>query len=157
MCNQVSEVSKKGKDIIILTDDNINTLEDKSASQLYKNYDLKQIRDNMIIDNRLTTHNDRPTFFRPGMTSCIDHIMTNCPDKITNVTTHYDNYKDYDSNNDYYDYEDCDYEMTKTKRTNLTISDHAIISCDYNSKFLKIPQLFRIIRDNNKLIGAKLR
>ena len=63
MCNQVSKVSKKGKDIVILTDDNINTMEDKSASHLYKNYDLKQIRDNMIIDNRLTTHNDRPTFF----------------------------------------------------------------------------------------------
>ena len=91
------------------------------------------------------------------MTSCIDHIMTNCPDKMTNVTTHYDNSKDYDCNNDYYDYEDYDYIETKVNRTNITISDHAIISCNYNSKFFKTPQLFKIIRDNNKLQGEKLR
>ena len=63
MCNQVSKVSKTGKDIIILTDDNLNTLEDNSKTNQYKNLDLKLLRDNMIIDNRLVTHNDQPTFF----------------------------------------------------------------------------------------------
>ena len=62
MCNQVNRVSKTGRDIIILTDDNINTLEENSATNLYKNADLKLLRDNILIDNRLVTHNDQPTF-----------------------------------------------------------------------------------------------
>ena len=84
----------------------------------------------MIIENRLITHNDKPTFFRLGLTSCIDHIMTDCLDKITDVTTH----NDYDNDNyDNYDKYD-NYDTTKTK-TNLCISDHLILSLNYDSIF----------------------
>ena len=152
LCNQVSKVSKCGKDIVIMTDDNINTLEDKCNSNLYKNYELKQIRDNMIIDNRLTTHNDSPTFFRPGIISCIDHVMTNCPDKITDVTTH----NDYDNNSLTNDSDHYENENRYGKKTNLCISDHSIISFSYNSKYFKIPQLFKILRDNSKITCQKL-
>ena len=48
---QVSKASKEGKDLIILTDENINSLDDKSSIGNCKNIQLKEIRDKNIIDN----------------------------------------------------------------------------------------------------------
>ena len=79
------------------------------------------------------------------------------PGQITDIRTHNDYNNDYilnnDSNNDYDNYESDN--ITKTK-TNICISDHSILTCTYNSKFLKIPQLVKIIRDNSKISSKKL-
>ena len=98
-----------------------------------KNMDLKCLRDKLLIDNDMIIHNNKPTFFRPGYKSCIDHIISNCPGKISNITTHFDNTNSY-------------------SYTNNNISDHAILTCTYNNKLIKVPQLFKIIRNDRLLL-----
>ena len=86
--NQISRASKEGRDIVILTDENIDSLQDKSSIGFSKNIQLKTLRDNSIIENSLTYHNNKATFCRKGVKSCIDFIISNCPLKIKNVRTH---------------------------------------------------------------------
>ena len=64
---------------MVCMDDNIDTLSDNSFTNIYKNKHLKDIFDNLIIDNTLTILNNKPTFFRRGVQSCVDHILTNIP------------------------------------------------------------------------------
>ena len=63
-------------------------MEDISITSTYRNSELKNLKDEMIIQNSLVSPNKDPTFFRNGSKSWIDHIITNCPTKITNVRTH---------------------------------------------------------------------
>ena len=86
--NKVSLVSKLGKDIVIMTDDNINSIDLNSLTNQLNNNDLKTIRDDMLIDNDMIIHNDQPTFFRQNFKTCIDHIISNCPNKVTHITTY---------------------------------------------------------------------
>ena len=74
--------------------------------------------------------------------------MTNCPKKMTEVLTH-----NFYNNSENYTFDDYD---SKTVRTDICISDHSIFTCIYNSKFFKIPQLFKIIRDNSRITSEKL-
>ena len=42
-----------------------------------------------LTDNNYTTHNELHTYYvKQQPISCIDHIYSNCPHKITNVCTH---------------------------------------------------------------------
>ena len=56
------------------------------------NYKINTIKDmaiEFLNDNNYTTHNDTDTYYiKQKPISCIDHIYSNCPHKITNVTTH---------------------------------------------------------------------
>ena len=70
--NQVKKVMKEGHDVIILTDDNINSLEDNTNTNIYRNIELKNLKDNMIIENSLTVHNQDPTFFRNNINGILD-------------------------------------------------------------------------------------
>ena len=60
-------------------------LEDNSFSSIYRNEEIKAIKDDMIIQNSLIVHNKKLTFMRQGLNFCIDHIISNCYAKITNV------------------------------------------------------------------------
>ena len=64
--NQISKASKEGRDIVILTDENIDSLQDKSSTGSSKNIQLKTIRDSSIIENSLTYHNNKATFAERG-------------------------------------------------------------------------------------------
>merc|ERR1712240_666541 len=134
--NQISMASKEGRDIIILTDENIDSLQDKSSTGYCKNIQLKTLRDNSIIENSLTYHNNKATFCRKGIKSCIDYIFSNCPLKIRNVRTH-------DGETEVYGYKDWEF--------NNIMSDHFILSCTYNHKKIDLPQQFMISR-NSKLL-----
>ena len=119
---QLKKASMEGKDIIILTDENINSLDDNCNTTYYRNIELKIIRDNNIINYNLIYHNNQPTFIRKAQKSCIDFIISNCPSKINNVRTHYDD-------NYHYQYKDINY-------CNI-LSDHIIISCRYSNNSIK--------------------
>ena len=134
---QITKATASNHHVIILTDDNINSYEDNSFSNQYKNIEIKNIRDNSIISNCLIVHNNKPTFFRKGIKTCIDHIYSNCPINISNVRTH-------DNDNIHSDYDLFD-------AADSILSDHAMISCTYSHQSIKIPQQFKIIR-NNKLL-----
>ena len=84
------------------------------------------MRDKILIDNGMIIHNDKPTFFRLGNKSCIDHIISNCPGKISNITTHFDNTNSYSYTND-------------------NILDHAILTCTYNDKLIKVTYLHIVL------------
>ena len=128
--------SSEGRDITILTDENLNILDDFSNTSYLKNNFLKEIRDSNIIDFSLTYHNNKPTFFRKGVSSCIDFIISNCPSKISNVRTHY-------NDRDEFGYYDVDF--------NNIMSDHVMLSCHYNDNNISIPQQFRSVRNNRLL------
>ena len=122
--------------MIILTDENIDSLDEHSTTKHLKNNELKSIRDNNIIEYSLTYHNKLPTFFRKGTQSCVDFIISNCPTKVTNVRTHYDD-------KEIYTYKDYEY--------NNIMSDHVMLSCTYNNRHITKKQQFKIIM-NNKLL-----
>merc|ERR1712240_272533 len=134
--NQISRASKEGRDIVILTDENIDSLQDKSSTGYCKNIQLKTLCDNSIIENSLTYHNNKATFCRKWVKSCIDYIISNCPLKIMNVRTH-------DGETEVFGYKDWEF--------NNIMSDHFILSCTYNHKKINLPQQFMITR-NSKLL-----
>ena len=82
--NSCNNALKENKDMIILMDDNIDTLKNNTKTLDYQYRDLKNIRDNFITEKNITIHNEKPTFFRPNMISCIDHIYRYCTTKISN-------------------------------------------------------------------------
>ena len=88
-CNKILEGNN---DLVIIGDDNIDSYYDHNKYNNFRDHQLKDLRDNFIIQRNLTIHNDKPTFYRQGVKSCIDHITSNCPTKIKNVTTHQKNY-----------------------------------------------------------------
>ena len=121
---------------MILTDENINSLDDNYNTAYYRNIDLKTIRDNNIINFNLIYHNNLPTFIRKAQRSCIDFIISNCPSQISKVRTHYDD-------NNHYQYKDINF-------CNI-LSDHIMISCRYSNNSIKSKQQFRTVR-NYKLL-----
>ena len=144
--NQISRASNDKSNIIIMSDDNLNTLDDHSLSSNSRNFELKNIRDNFLIENSMVIHNKESTFFRNNVRSCIDHIFSNCPTHIDNVCTH--------SNTNTPNY--CKLKANIINNSNPVLSDHSILSCNYTSKDICIPQQFKIIRNNKLLTKEKL-
>ena len=121
-------------------------MEDYSNSSMYRNFELKSMKDNLIIENSLTVHNTDPTFFHKNIISCIDHIMSNCPLNISNVRTH--------TSNNHSNY--INIAANIINNSNPIMSDHAILSCTYNNKNINLPQQFKIIRNHNLLTKHNL-
>ena len=114
----------EGKDTIVLMDDNIDSNINSSHHKQFKVKHLDELLKEHINHNNITVHNKKNTrFARNKQPSCLDHIYSNCSDKIVNVQTH----------------------------TN-TFSDHAIITAEYCSIRLIYHPKFIKIR-NNKLLN----
>ena len=139
--SQIDKACQESRDLIILTDENIDSLDEGSNTKYLRNIELKTIKESNIIEYSLVYHNKLPTFFRKGVKSCVDFIISNCPSKIHNVRTHYDG-------NDIFEYKDREY--------NNIMSDHAMLSCTYNNKNIKKSQQFRIVRDSKLLTKHNL-
>ena len=75
-----------------------------------------------MIDNDITQYNFTLTFTRNGLKSCIDHIYSNCSYKITDAVTQND-----------------------------ILSDHNILTFNYNNNKLNIDPTYKIKRDFNLL------
>ena len=50
-------IIKDNNDVIIVGDDNIDTLKDNNKYNNYNNHELKDLRQQLLIDNDLTQHN----------------------------------------------------------------------------------------------------
>ena len=121
-----------------MEDSNINTI-DSSKTNNICNIDLKNLFQNMIINNTLTIYNFLPTFFRTGGSpSCIDHIISNVPEKLSNLTTYAP--KNTEFNNRMY----------------ALKSDHAIFSAVYSCNQIEIPPRFHTFRNQKLLTKDKL-
>ena len=70
-----------------MTEDNLNSQDTNSISNSFILNDIKTLTDDMLIENNMIIQNDKPTFHRPGITSCIDFIVSYCPSKISHITT----------------------------------------------------------------------
>ena len=76
----------------------------------------------------------------------IDHIFSNCLSHIDNVRTHINN-----SNTNY-----VNLRAKIINNSHPILSDHAMLSCNYSSSDIIIPQQFRIVRNNKLLTKDKL-
>ena len=78
------------------------------------------------------------------MTSCIDHIINNCPHKLTNITTYNKHYSN-TTNTNFYNSTSSDYSDNNSTEsdceTNYIMSDHLNISAIYNDSHIEVPQL----------------
>merc|ERR1712115_97113 len=103
--SQWQKAHKENKEIIILTDDNM----DHNNNTFNNNYRITNIKDmtiEFLNNNNYTTHNNENTYYvKQKPISCIDQIYSNYPQKITNVTTH-----------------------------NTSQSDHSILTAKYHTK-----------------------
>ena len=122
-----------------MIDDNIDSLKTGSNSSLTKNIKLCDLKQNLMIENTLTEYNIKPTFFRQGQISSIDHLITNCPLRILKTETH-----SIDRNNPTYD-------------GHYNISDHGYISAVYSNKKMTHSPQYTIVRDLKLLTSFHLK
>ena len=81
-----SKALQETKDIIIATDDNIDT---NTENDSHLNQTLLTCINDFLTDNNMTRINNDNTRFTPNTRpSAIDHIYTNVPHKFNNMTTH---------------------------------------------------------------------
>merc|ERR1712240_964750 len=93
------------KEVIVMADDNMD-FDNENYNNRYRIKSIKEKTTQFITDNNITVHNKEPTYFvNQTPTSCIDHIHSNCPQKITHITTE-----------------------------NNGLSDHATITATYHTK-----------------------
>ena len=72
--------------VIILSDTNLNSLYQQQDK--YDTAGLKNVWVNFMDQNNLLVHNDDPTHFKPNtVPSCIDHVWSNCSNRISNIQT----------------------------------------------------------------------
>ena len=127
--NQYKNEINENKEIISMMDTNINTSHQSDHNKIYKVSKLYDIFTQFITDYDLTIHNNKNTHFPLHKSpSCIDHIVSNIPNKITNTTTH--------------------------KNIN---SDHSYITATYTTKDNIYSPKFISIRDNKKLNRENLK
>ena len=79
---------KENKDTIVMMDDNIDSTYNSSHNLTYKLKPLKDALKNLLVNNNLIVHNNKITHYSTIYpNSCIDHIYSNCFNKISNSTT----------------------------------------------------------------------
>ena len=118
---------KEKKDTLVLMDDNIDTNVNNRHNKTYNILQLNEVMQEHIINNNLTIHNNKFTRIASHQPpSCIDHIYSNCVNKIINVKTH-----------------------------NNIFSDHCILTAQYNAnttlyhpKFIKSRNTKLLNRNN---------
>ena len=112
-----------------MMDDNLDSNQNSMHNKIYKLKDLHDVKKIHLDTYNISQHNFKNTHFRKQRNpSCIDHIFSNCPNNINNVTTH----------------------------TNC-MSDHSILTANYNTKNIKTYPKFIKIRKWNKLTKNKLK
>merc|ERR1712240_568177 len=86
---------KEKKEVIVLTDDNMDH-ENDNYNNKYRIKTIKERTTQFLTENNITTHNKDPTYYvNQTRISCIDHIYSNCPQKITHITTINNGYSDH--------------------------------------------------------------
>ena len=86
--NQWTTALAEKNHTIVLMDDNIDTSLNANHNKKYKIMDLSDLRSNHINTNDITQHNfDFTRYASHQPPSCIDHIYSNCPNNMTNIST----------------------------------------------------------------------
>merc|ERR1712115_572835 len=125
--SQWQKAHKENKEIIVLTDDNMD-YNNNTFNNNYKINNIKEITTEFLNNNNYTTINDTNTYhIKQKSISCIDHIYSNCPHKITHVTTH-----------------------------NTGQSDHSILTARYHTKAPITPRRQFFTRKKYKLTAHAL-
>ena len=115
MCKNIL---KPSSDVIIIGDDNIVFYNNYNNYNNFRDSELKDTRDDFVINIGLVMHNRKPTFHRGNQNSYNDHLYTNCPAKISNCTMHND-----------------------------ILSDHLVITFNFSNKHLHYSPKYKYKRD----------
>merc|ERR1712240_989101 len=87
-------ISEK-KEVIVLTDDNMDH-ENENYNNRYRIKAIKEKTMQFLTEHNITTHNKKPTYYvNQTPISCIDHIYSNCPQKLTHITTNINGLSDH--------------------------------------------------------------
>merc|ERR1711873_370813 len=79
-------ISEK-KEVIVMADDNMD-FDNENYNNRYRIKAIKEKTMQFITEHNITTHNKEPTYFvNQTPTSCIGCRCTNCPQKLTHITT----------------------------------------------------------------------
>ena len=120
--------SLENKHIIVMMDDNIDTLQNTVHNQRYNVQTLKDAFIRHTQTHGIVFHNTVPTRYMSNTTpSCIDHISSNCPQSMHNIMTH-----------------------------NTGASDHCILTGTYSTKFSTVSPSFITTRDKALLTPSSL-
>ena len=83
-----SKCISEGKDIVVLTDDNVDTSTNASHNKKYKIRHIEKLLNDHINKHGIVLHNKQLTRFEShSQPSILDHIYSNCPSKLTPVET----------------------------------------------------------------------
>ena len=112
------------RETIVLMDDNIDSNPEAKHNKIYKIIKLFNMLNDHIVENNIVRHNKKNTRYTPHQPpSSINHIYSNCPQKIYNVETCVNSF-----------------------------SDHSIVSCVYKTKNIVYSPKFILVK-NKKLLS----
>ena len=93
----------ENRDCLYITDDNIDTNINSELNKKYKIQGLLNLLQDHMLRNNIVQHNFENTrFARNTRDSCIDHIYSNVPNKITDIKTHKNAFSDHSFVTAYY-------------------------------------------------------
>ena len=83
-----TRASLEGKDIIIMMDDNVDTLPNTEHNKKFKVSSIYNMHQEHLHSTNFCQHNHKPTRYVSHQTpTCIDHIYSNCVNKIVHPET----------------------------------------------------------------------
>ena len=86
----------ENKDVVVMMDDNIDSDINSTHNKIYKIKNLYDLWQSHLIDFNIHQHNNLYTWFhRTQKPSTIDHIFSNCPNKISEVKTIRNSFSDH--------------------------------------------------------------
>ena len=90
--------AKENKEIISLSDTNIDTSPDAGSRHKYYSAKVEREFNQYLEEMDLSIMNNEYTRLMEGQdSSCIDHIITNCPKKMKNIATHINSISDHET------------------------------------------------------------
>ena len=124
---KIAKAKKENEDIIIMMDTNIDTSVNSTRNTKYKPKMLKIFED-FLQNNNLQILNEEFTRFQSGVNpSCIDHIITNNPER-----------------------------MKRTQTITNVISDHETVVSEYHNSSMVIRTAERVVRNSKNLTVENL-
>ena len=141
LLDQWETASMEGKEVIVLIDSNIDTRHNSSHNSTFKVNSLHSMLTEHMNKHNITQHNFQLTHFPPQKSSsCLDHIFSNSPNKISNVTTHKNIHSDHSYITAIYNSIDTIYypKFIKIRKNQLLTKHNLEQYIDHNQNFKDI-------------------
>ena len=122
-----TKASLEGKDIIIMMDDNVDTLSNTEHNKKFKVSRIYNMHQEHLHANNFCQHNHKPTrYVSHQAPTCIDHIYSNCANKIVHPET-----------------------------IRIPFSDHTLLRAIYKTKGIVYTRKFILCKVKSKLVNKR--